>query len=309
MGESARRQLVVFGDSLSDSGTFGLRFTTHPGSTWAEVVAHHLGCDVTPYLSAELISADVGAALPTAVLGGFNYAQGGARVSMPYPVASTDPSRLPWSAARQLDAFLHGRRRFLDSHIAVLFVGTNDVTYRYDRAVDPGLAEALRQDVAPGSGALMSEIHRVQTAAADAVELVETIRAAGARRVLVFETYNLGFAPWFVSDSARRYVSELAAAFNCVLRQGVRLMGDDVRLVELESMVNCWVAEPRRYGLEFGQGADACRTPGENFCTMADQQSPSASRDYLFAGSVHFSTAGHLLIARHVIRHCLRGWW
>lgn len=301
-------QLVVFGDSLSDSGTFGLRFTTHPGITWAEVVAAHLRCEVKPYLSAESVTAGMGSTLRTAVLGGFNYAQGGARVAMPYPVVSADPSRPPWSAARQLEAFLHGGRRFLDNQIAVLFVGTNDVTYRYDRAVDPVLAEALRNDVAPDSGTLRSETHRVQSAAAGAVELIGTMRAAGARRVLVFGTYNLAFAPWFISNSARRYVSELAAAFNRALHQGIRHMGEDVRLVDLESMVDRWVAEPRRYGLKFGRGADACGIPGENFCTVADQRSPTAYRDYLFAGSVHFSTAGHRLVARHVIKHSLNDW-
>src|SRR3981189_2366140 len=41
-------EAVFFGDSLTDAGTYGLRFTTNPGMTWAQHVAERLGQSTEP---------------------------------------------------------------------------------------------------------------------------------------------------------------------------------------------------------------------------------------------------------------------
>ena len=56
--------VIVFGDSLSDGGIYGSRFTTNPGLTAAEYFAQ-----------------DMGYTLTTSTTGGTNYAQGGANVA------------------------------------------------------------------------------------------------------------------------------------------------------------------------------------------------------------------------------------
>ncbi|HEY5899888.1 MAG TPA: hypothetical protein VIV54_20150, partial [Burkholderiales bacterium] len=53
---------LYFGDSLTDSGTFGSKFTTNPGPVWSEIVANRLGTLAMP-----------------ASTGGSNFAVGGAR--------------------------------------------------------------------------------------------------------------------------------------------------------------------------------------------------------------------------------------
>ncbi|MGO3360989.1 MAG: hypothetical protein ACTIL2_00970 [Corynebacterium sp.] len=40
---SGTAEAVFFGDSLTDAGTYGFRFTTMPGQTWAQHVAEDLG--------------------------------------------------------------------------------------------------------------------------------------------------------------------------------------------------------------------------------------------------------------------------
>ncbi|AYJ48896.1 SGNH/GDSL hydrolase family protein [Rhodococcus sp. P1Y] len=299
-------QLVVFGDSLSDSGSFGLRFTTQPGVTWAEMVARRLGCEVTPYLSAHLDNAADGSSTLFTVRGGYNYAQGGARISQPYSLEAASDSVFPWSTAKQIDAFLQTHGAFSEDQTMALFAGANDVTYRYDRAIDPALAESLRADVEPNSALLQDELDRLSEAAQHAVQLVERMREAGARRILLFEVYDLALAPWFDSSASRRYISTLSSSFNSTLRHSVQNLGSYVELVHLASAVDVWANQPESYGLEFGRGADACRTRGENFCSVDDQVSATAHHDYLFAGSVHFTTAGHRLIAEYVYRHHLR---
>ncbi len=75
-------QVVSFGDSLSDVGTYapviqgsfgGGRFTTNPGEVWTQKVAEYYGDTLKPaYLG--------GFGQPLAAAGGFGYAQGGSDV-------------------------------------------------------------------------------------------------------------------------------------------------------------------------------------------------------------------------------------
>src|SRR5690606_41668356 len=63
------------GDSLTDSGQFGSRFTTNPGPDWSQVLAQKLGTDASPSSH-----------------GGSNYAVCGTRVSVDELL---DPSNPP----------------------------------------------------------------------------------------------------------------------------------------------------------------------------------------------------------------------
>ena len=54
----------VFGDSLSDAGQYGARFTTNPGLTFPMYVSQQYGITMTPSFT-----------------GGTDYGQGGARVN------------------------------------------------------------------------------------------------------------------------------------------------------------------------------------------------------------------------------------
>src|SRR6266545_477348 len=78
---------VVFGDSLSDAGQYGSRFTTNPGLTAAEYVTQRFGFIVTPSFQ-----------------GGLDFAQGGARVN----AMSSDipPSAPNLSITQQVTQFL-----------------------------------------------------------------------------------------------------------------------------------------------------------------------------------------------------------
>ena len=47
---------VFFGDSLTDSGTFGAKFTTNPGAVWSELLAARLGSQALPTAYKDLIA-------------------------------------------------------------------------------------------------------------------------------------------------------------------------------------------------------------------------------------------------------------
>ena len=80
------QRMVVFGDSLSDAGTYtpvaqavgGGKFTTNPGPVWAETVASQMGVELTP---AVMGYANQVQSCPKP--GCFDYAQGGSRVTDP----------------------------------------------------------------------------------------------------------------------------------------------------------------------------------------------------------------------------------
>ena len=40
---------IFFGDSLTDSGSYGARFTTNPGTVWSQNLAAMLGTSATPF--------------------------------------------------------------------------------------------------------------------------------------------------------------------------------------------------------------------------------------------------------------------
>src|SRR6202171_5458099 len=59
-------QFFFLGDSLTDAGVYGARFTVNPGLVWAQDLGNRYGITVTP-----------------STQGGIDFAQGGARVTQP----------------------------------------------------------------------------------------------------------------------------------------------------------------------------------------------------------------------------------
>src|SRR4029079_3689295 len=77
----------VFGDSLSDAGVFGARFTTNPGLVTPMYVGQNWGITTTPFTQ-----------------NGNDYAIGGARVNTPQ--GNLPPGVPDLSVAAQVDALL-----------------------------------------------------------------------------------------------------------------------------------------------------------------------------------------------------------
>ena len=101
--------VVIFGDSLSDGGTYGSRFTTNPGLTAAEYFAQGLGYTTV-----------------TSAKGGTNYAQGGARVTLSSPLTPTGAAQRPIST--QISEYLTSTGGAADPN-TVYFIqgGANDL--------------------------------------------------------------------------------------------------------------------------------------------------------------------------------------
>lgn len=124
-------QVVAFGTSLSDAGTYseqilpgfgGGRFTTNPGEVWTQKVSEYFGKALTPAFEG-------GFGLPLTATGGLDYAQGGALVytggvsntSAPIPAASEQP--ITW----QITQYLQQHGSFNANQLVLVEGGANEI--------------------------------------------------------------------------------------------------------------------------------------------------------------------------------------
>ncbi len=104
--------VVVFGDSLSDSGNVG-RFTTNPDPVWSEIVAETFGASGMNSLA-----------------GGPNYAFAGACVNPATPCDTDElpPPMRPPRVTQQIDEYLSSRGDRADPNaLYTIWGGVNDV--------------------------------------------------------------------------------------------------------------------------------------------------------------------------------------
>ncbi len=294
-------EAVFFGDSLTDAGTYGFRFTTMPGMTWAQHVAQRLGQSTEPneHVAAygDVYQGKPGIPGP----GGLNYAEGGARANSAYSSVSQNPEGTPISTAVQVDRFLRQHGSFSPNQLVTLYVGTNDVAYNFDPTKDPALAQSLRDNVTPGEKVMAAERVRVQSAATDEARTAAKILASGAQRLLVFTLFDLGVDPWFTSDAARHYVGELGETYNATLLAA--LPADPrIDIVDTGAFVDDLLSNLGLYGFTHGANEDACAKPDQDYCDATSMKEPDADRTYVFAAAEHMTTHANELLGDYVLR-------
>jgi outer membrane lipase/esterase len=264
-------RVIVFGDSVSDVGTytpatqiplgqnpgvppfFGGKFTTnsHTGYTatnntsnanvWVEIVAARLGVSLTP---AEVGFVTTRVPCPAAALAGPNsctgYAQGGARVTDPNGIGRTGGAltiplvdQIASHNTRTVTGFRTG---FGEGDVVFVLGGNNDVFVQFG-AVAQGLPPA-------------DAVAAVQTAATELATLVKSeIIAKGAARVAVMTLPDFTVTPAFSIRSAeeKAFLNQLTEAFNTTLLAG--LNGSSARVINLRALGSAVVANPAAFGI------------------------------------------------------------
>src|SRR5258706_13644766 len=143
--------VYIMGDSLSDAGQYGARFTTNPGLTAYEYLAERYGFTVKP-----------------STQGGTDYAFGGARVTTQ---GTYNPQATP--VAGQVTALISAAGGHLDPGALYLIQGgPNDIFFH------AGLAAAGAETSTAAQAA-------VGTAATDFLGQIAKLHAAGARYIMV----------------------------------------------------------------------------------------------------------------------------
>jgi len=302
----AFQRVLSFGDSLSDVGTYepaarsfgGGRFTTNPGAIWVEVVADHLGLSITP-------NRTEGFELPTTLLGGTGYAQGGARVKLrPGVGCNPDPqtgrclfvSAVPVSeqVSRHLET-----GAFEERDLVFVLGGNNDVFFQ-------------RGEVAAGRTTAPDAVEAMRQAARDQVAELSRIEAAGARHVVTFTVPDSSGAPSgaSLSPTQKELVTSLVAAFNETLIATLEESGLETRVLDVHALFGDFIVHPEAHGLA-NVTEPACLPRGmlgntSLFCAPDSLVTPDADETHLFADDTHPSTKGHALFADFVLEG-LRG--
>lgn len=275
---------IVFGDSLSDAGTYipvvppgGGRFTTNPGPVWSENVSRALGSNPAP---AQFYNGT--GFVPNA--GGNIWAEGGARVNAApgYGLAVAQP------VATQIDAYLARGGRPSGNALYAFWAGANDIFFQADS----------------GSPAPVVAVN-VAIAAQDLATQIARLQAAGARYIMVINLPDIGQTPGALAagPAASSALTSLSQLYNASL--DAALAGTGVRAIRLDSyrLFNEVLANPAAYGFVVGNTAVACLPPGSSslLCTPANLATPTAASTFMFADSVHPTTAMHRIVSDYIL--------
>jgi outer membrane lipase/esterase len=260
-------QFYFFGDSLTDAGVYGARFTVNPGLVWAQDLGNHFGIAVTP-----------------STQGGVDYAQGGARVTQPSPlIPAGAPQR---SMSVQIDELLHATPTLNPNAVYSVWIGANDIFVNVAAAGAGQITAAQVQA-------------NVTAAATDTLTQIARLRDAGAKRVMVFNLPDIGKTPLGTSTPSAPF-SALTGLFNSTLEAGLSSLHVDIIPMNMFGLFNEVIANPASFGLT-NVTTPACTVASAVNCSTATLVAPNAGQTYAFADGVHPTPAGHQIISDYAV--------
>lgn len=282
-------RLVVFGDSLSDVGTYtevaatqgGGKFTTNPGLLWIENIAKNMALTTNSYIHE-------GFGKPAKIQGGFNFAQGGSRLKALTGSPATFTAR---SLDYQIDRFVAENKEFKTTDIVFVQGGANDIT---------ALLRDIRNKVTTPEKALKS----ASLLANDLKNLLNKIKSAHAKTIIVLNLPAMELAPSIqaLDPLIQALVAEMVKAFNVKL--AAQLKAEDFYLVDIYQFDKTVNASYAKYGLT-NVKQPACRLASipqrsSLFCTAKTVMDPTASDKYKFADEIHPTTGYSKIISDFV---------
>lgn len=284
-------QIVSFGDSLSDVGTYaplasavgGGRFTTNPGQVWTQDVAQYYGDTLTAAFT-------ISATHQLSAHGGFGYAEGGATVATAanlYDFLTDVIGNVEMPVTQQVSSYLNTHGRFDSSQLVLVFAGANDV---------------LR------AGALPAAAQTVQTAASTLAQVVAQIVQNGATHVVVVNVPNIGLAPkGLAAADGGATLTQLSQIFNDRLNSALQADGVQGKVIQIDSYTweNQVIANFKADGFLVSNTSVACdpaKTPDNTalLCSPPTYVTANADQTYMFADDLHPTTRLHALFAQFV---------
>ena len=309
------RQVVVFGDSLSDVGTYkvgfiaqvgGGKFTTNPGPVWPETIGLLLGARVTPFRQ--------GFGGVSQVVGGTGFAMGGSRVTQ-QPGIGCDPGPAGCTAALTIpvtdqisDYLAANGDRFNRNQIVFMLAGANDILFQL------GMFLAKVEAGVPVLDAQNAALAAVQQAALELAGQVQRIIGKGATRVIVLNVPDIADTPFGNAPATapvRPLIAGMVQLFNGTLAFG--LSGTAAELLDYRAEFARVIANPGAYHVseinvpacdpaKIDAITEGVETGGSSlFCSRHTLVQIAAPFTYLFADSVHPTTLGHLITTRFVL--------
>ncbi len=258
----------IFGDSLSDAGQYGARFTTNPGLTTAMYVGQNWGITSSPSFT-----------------GGLDYAQGGARVNSPSPLV---PSGAPDFSITQQVGLQLAKTPFLDPRaLYQIQGGANDIFVLANQFLSGGITQAQLQ-----AG--------VTQAALDLSSLVVKLNAAGAQYIVLQALPDIGKTPFAASLGAQAQFTQLSNLFNSTLNTAIGASGVKVIQFNTSALLNEITTSPALYGF-VNTTTPACTTSSSLQCTPSTLVAPNSNLNYVFADGVHPTTGADLVLTQAIV--------
>ena len=321
---SGYTRVVVFGDSLSDVGSYatpgvqqlgGGKYTINGSGAkiWVELIADRAGVAAPCAARTGLESSGslAGLAAPiTDVAGCYGYAQGGARVTNPVGVAnkallaagdaSAALGQLTNPVAEQVQRHLARDGGFAASDLVTVLAGANDVFLNL---------AAVNATVAAGGNASQAAADAVAAMSAAGTELANLVRQQmlprGARRVVVVSIPDITKTPFGATLPAQTValVQQMTQAFNDALGTGLATAGG-VLQVDGYGTSQTIAAAPQNFGIgnATAVACDPGATPLGSLTCNATTTLPGVNvSGYQYADSVHPTPLGHKVLADVVV--------
>lgn len=258
---------VAFGDSLTDAGQYGARFTTNPGLTFPMYVARTFGFTLAPSFQ-----------------GGLDFGQSGALVNSPSPFIPPNAPNL--SIAQQVTQFL-AQGPIDPNALYQIQGGANDISALAEAAFTGPITQAQVQ-----AG--------VAKAAVDLATQIGRLKAAGARYVVVYNVPDIGLTPDAGAVNARATFTALSDLFNSTLNAAITQAGLEVIPVNSFKLIQEVVANPSAFGFT-NATIPVCTTSSSLNCTPATLRDPNGALTFVFADGEHPTTGLALLAAQAAV--------
>ncbi len=324
-------KMVIFGDSLSDVGTYrvsgvalagGGKYTVNgPDSPiWVESLAAQLALPAPCAAQTGLNATEALIGFPPAPIedfpGCFGYAQGGARVVErigPWNAALLafgDPTgalgQLTDPIVNQINRHLEIAGSFEPDDLVTVLGGGNDV---FMNLATIAAVAAAGGDVEAASADAVAAMDLAGQQLADVV--TKLLVANGATHVVVVNMPDVAVTPYAATldEATRGLVGTMSATFNTALAQGLG-RNASVLLVDAYTESQNHSVNPAQYGLTnvTTPACDPAKAIAALFCTAVTLIAGDTSH-YEFADSVHPSPYGYQLLAQYVALQMTRVGW
>jgi phospholipase/lecithinase/hemolysin len=303
-------QVVSFGDSLSDVGTYspviqssfgGGRFTTNPGEVWTQKVAEYYGDTLTPaYLG--------GFGKPLVAAGGYGYAQGGSDVvnAQGQGWAPNNMAATTVPVVTQVANYLGAHTSFNANQLVLVNGGANDIfQFAGTTANLTALGAALQTDFVtlvkagqlPNSQAgqvafIVGYLQKlanpqIAQAATQLAAQVQTIVNSGATHVVVSTVPDIGNTPLGVAAEAATpgsagLLSGITAAYNYLLVHNLTALGlvgtNKVIVADAFTWIDQQLPNYKALGFTVSNTGTACNLASmESNATAYAKANPSAT--------------------------------
>ncbi len=340
----AGSRVKVVGDSLSDSGTFGYKFTVQgtpliPVQIWTDWVAAGLGAPALCPRYTAVAELEVALNSSPSSQGCTSLAVGGGRIH-PLGVLGQSFRNQPFSITRQLQdmALLHP---YEPQDVLLLSVGGNDLADLLTLFLDDSTEGVLKyvlylNELLPtsqvwsastgGRQARIQAGHALMQALANrlADHLLTEVWGKGAQKVVLLNAPNVARTPRFRAMLDRRgdavelaqTTAAWADSFNNRLANRLADRQSGLITMDFRQQLDNWVSAPTHFGLTNGTdpacpitGTDSAGLPDFDLARCTPTNAIDAGRNHVFADAFHGTPSVQKQLANEVLRAMAqRGW-